>query len=79
VSWEIITRPLSYEALGVPNLQFKSWALQAKWLWLEKTEPSRPWHRLFLPVQRQVRQFFVLSMYIVIEMVIILSSGWIDS
>jgi hypothetical protein len=32
VSWEIITRPLKLGGLGVSNLQFKSWALQAKWL-----------------------------------------------
>jgi hypothetical protein len=35
VSWEIVTRPLSYGGLGIPNLKFKSWALQAKWLWLK--------------------------------------------
>jgi hypothetical protein len=66
VSREIITRPLSYGGLGVPNLQFKSWALQAKWLWLEKTDPNRPCHGLFLPVQRHVRQFFELSVFTVI-------------
>jgi hypothetical protein len=66
VSWEIITRPLSYGGLGVPNLQFKSWALQSKWLWLEKTDPNRPWHGMSLPVQRQVRQFFELSVFTVI-------------
>jgi hypothetical protein len=43
VPWEIVIRPLSLGGLGVPNLQLKSWALQAKWLWLEKTDPSRPW------------------------------------
>jgi hypothetical protein len=36
VSWDIITRPLKLGGLGVPNLYFQSWALQAKWLWLEK-------------------------------------------
>jgi hypothetical protein len=66
VSWEVVTRPLSYGGLGVPNLKFKSWALQAKWLWLEKTDPSRPWHGLSLPVQRQVRQFFELSVFTVL-------------
>jgi hypothetical protein len=52
VSWEIITRPLKLGGLGVSNLQFKSWALQAKWLWLEKTDPSRPWHGMNLPVKQ---------------------------
>jgi hypothetical protein len=32
---------ISLGGLGVPNLQLKSWALQAKWLWLEKTDPTR--------------------------------------
>jgi hypothetical protein len=34
VPWEIVTRPLKLGRLVVSNLQFKSWALQAKWLWL---------------------------------------------
>jgi hypothetical protein len=63
VSWEIVTRPLSYGGLGVPNLKFKSWALQSKWLWLEKTDPSRPWHGLSLLVQQQARPFFELSVF----------------
>jgi hypothetical protein len=42
VSWETVTKPISLGGLGIPNLQFKSWALQAKWLWLEKTDPNRP-------------------------------------
>jgi hypothetical protein len=43
VPWEIVTKPLKYGCLGVSNLQFKGWALQVKWLWLQKTDPSRPW------------------------------------
>jgi hypothetical protein len=38
--------------------------LQAKWLWLEKTDPSRPWIGLTVHVQQQVRKFlksFVVS------------------
>jgi hypothetical protein len=36
VPWEIITRPLKFSGLGVSNLQFKSWALQDKWLLLQQ-------------------------------------------
>jgi hypothetical protein len=61
VPWETVTRPLSLGGLGVPNLQLKSWALQAKWLWLEKTNPTRLWLGLSIPVQQQVRQFFKSS------------------
>jgi hypothetical protein len=58
VLWEIVTRPLSLGGgIGVSNLQVKSWALQAKCLWLEKTDPSRPWVELSIPMQQQVRQF----------------------
>jgi hypothetical protein len=60
VPWEIVTRPLKFGSLGDSNLQFKSWALQAKWLWLQKTDPSRSWHGMNLPIQQQVRQFFNL-------------------
>ena len=61
-----MTRPLSLGGLGVPNLQLMSWALQAKWLWLEKTDPTRPWLGLSIPVQQQVRQFFNASVISVV-------------
>jgi hypothetical protein len=38
-----------------------SWALQAKWLWLQKTGPNRPWSGLDLPIQPQARQLFASS------------------
>jgi hypothetical protein len=50
VPWEIVIRPLKYGSLGVSNLQYKSWALQVKWLWLQKTDSSRPWHGMNLPI-----------------------------
>lgn len=46
VSWDIITRPLNLSGLEVPNLHFRSWTLQAKWLWLEKIDPNKPWYGL---------------------------------
>jgi hypothetical protein len=66
VPWEVVTRPLKFGGLGIPNFKFKSWALQAKWLWMEKTDLSRPWHGLSLLVQRQVRQFFDLSVFTIL-------------
>jgi hypothetical protein len=67
VPWEVVTRPLKFGGLWIPNLKFKSWALQAKWLWLKKTDLSRPWRGLSLPVQRQVRQFFDLSVFTILD------------
>jgi hypothetical protein len=53
VAWDKVTRPLDLGGLGIPNLLYMSWALQAKWLWLIKTDPNRPWSGLDLPVQSQ--------------------------
>jgi len=61
VSWDIITRPLYLGGLGISNLLYQSWALQTKWLWLEKTDPNRPWVGLKFPIQQHVRRFFASS------------------
>jgi hypothetical protein len=66
VSWETVTKPISLGGLGIPNLQFKSWALQAKWLWIEKTDPNRPWQGLTIPVQQQVKDLFAKSVISII-------------
>lgn len=61
VSWDMVTRSLILGRLGRPNLQYQGWALQARWLWLQKTDASRPWRDMDLPIQPQVRKFFVNS------------------
>jgi hypothetical protein len=61
VSWDIVTRPLFLRGLGIPNLHFQGLALQARWLWLQKTDASRPWRDLDLPIHLQVRKFFAIS------------------
>lgn len=54
VSWEQVRQPLQYRGLGrwayrIHNLETLGWALRIRWLWLEKTDASRPWAGL--PVQ----------------------------
>jgi hypothetical protein len=56
-----VTRPLSLGGLCVPNLRYMGWALQLRWLWFKKADPSRPWNRLKFPVPKQVRDFFSIS------------------
>jgi hypothetical protein len=55
VAWEKVTRLLHLGGLGLPNLLYRSWALQARWLWLQKTDPTRSWIGLDIPVQPQVK------------------------
>jgi hypothetical protein len=61
VSWDKVSRPHNLGGLGIPNLQYMSWALQTKCLWLQKTDPNRPWNGLKLPIQQQVRDLFAIS------------------
>ena len=37
VAWEKVMRPLDLGGLGIHNLEIMGWALQMRWLWLEKT------------------------------------------
>ena len=36
VSWEKVQRPLEYDGLGILNLEYMSWALQIRWLSLQR-------------------------------------------
>jgi hypothetical protein len=61
VAWEKVTRPLHLGGLGLPNLLYKSWRLQARWLWLQKSDPNRSWIGLDIPVQPQVKALVAIS------------------
>lgn len=47
--------------LGIHNLQTLGWALQMKWLWLQKTEPNKPWATFQLSVPAPAKALFELS------------------
>jgi hypothetical protein len=61
VAWESVCRPIEYGGLGISNLKNLGWALRARWLWLQKTEPHRPWSALGIQVPDQVRVFFSMA------------------
>jgi hypothetical protein len=61
VAWEKVIRPLHPGGLGLPNLLYRRWALQARWLWLQKTDPNRSWIGLDIPVQPQVKALVAIS------------------
>jgi hypothetical protein len=48
IAWPKVTQPCELGGLGISNLQQLGWALWARWLWLQKTEPDKPW--AFLPI-----------------------------
>jgi hypothetical protein len=42
VSWGRVCRPLKLGGLGISSLPEMCWALRMRWLWLHKTDPTRP-------------------------------------
>ena len=61
IAWPKVTRSIELGGLGISNLQQLSWALNLRWLWLQKTEPDKVWN--FFPIQapKQVRAFFSVA------------------
>jgi hypothetical protein len=66
IAWSKVARPPNLGGLGISHLQFMGWALRLRWLWLQKTEPDKPW--AFLPVQAppQVKALFAIAITTVI-------------
>jgi hypothetical protein len=61
VAWVKVCQPLELGGLGISDLKSLGWALRMRWVWLQKTEPHRPWAALPLHVLEQVRAFFSVA------------------
>jgi hypothetical protein len=46
VAWDLVCQPKCLGGLGFHNLRLLNTALRAKWLWMAKTDNTRPWHGL---------------------------------
>jgi len=55
-------RPIDLGGLGIHNLEIMGWALQMRWLWIEKTKPDRPWAGLEVPVHSNTVALFAVSL-----------------
>lgn len=42
VAWGKVCCPLELGGLGISSFPELCWALRMRWLWLQKTDPSRP-------------------------------------
>jgi hypothetical protein len=63
VSWGKVCLPKELGGLGISDLKSLGWALRMRWVWLQKTEPHRPWANLPIQVPEQVRAFFAVAVY----------------
>lgn len=61
VSWLRVCRPIEFGGLGVRDLHRTGISLRTRWLWLQATDTSRPWHGLQLPCDDETREFFRAS------------------
>ncbi|GJM87556.1 hypothetical protein PR202_ga03523 [Eleusine coracana subsp. coracana] len=64
VAWGKMTRPKELGGLGISDLKNLVWALRVRWLWLQKTDPHRPWNMFQIQVPDQVRALFEVAMAI---------------
>jgi hypothetical protein len=46
VAWDTICKPTQFGGLRVKDLRLQGLALRARWCWLRRTDPSRPWQGL---------------------------------
>ena len=58
VNWQRICRPIHLDGLGVRDLQRAGIALRARWLWLQRTDPSCPWSHRHIPHDANVSAIF---------------------
>lgn len=67
--------------LRISDLKSLGWALRMRWLWLQKTDPLRPWANLPIRVPDQVQVFFSVAITSEIgdgTRLHALCFGWID-
>jgi hypothetical protein len=65
IAWPKVARPKELGGLGIPDIKNLNRALRLRWLWLRKTEPSKPWASL--PFQANADLEAVFSMAVVTE------------
>ena len=54
IAWPKVCRSQELGGLGIADLKALSIALKARWPWLKRSEPSKPWANLPIQVSREV-------------------------
>lgn len=65
-SWPTVCRPTDHGGLGISDLRLTGFALQTKWLWLQKVDRDRAWSQLPIQMALEVQAFFRASTYTIV-------------
>ena len=57
VAWQTCCRPKELGGLGISDMKLASFALQTRWLWLQKTGQDRAWSQLPIHTSKEVQSF----------------------
>jgi hypothetical protein len=63
VAWDNVCAPKEWGGLGIPNIRMMNLALRTRWLWLQRTDVSKPWKELNIQVPKMARQLFEGATY----------------
>lgn len=58
MAWPMIARPCEYGGLGIIDLKFARYVLTMRWLWFQRTAPSKPWANMPLQCDPEVKAMF---------------------
>jgi hypothetical protein len=61
-----VCRPRKLGGLGIHDMEVMGWALSMRWLWLKKTQPTRPWAALEVQVHPKAVAMFDISVQAVV-------------
>ena len=61
VNWQRVSRPISLGGLGIRDSYRTGLSLRVRWLWLQRTDPSRPWSNLPIPHDADANAIFRAS------------------
>jgi hypothetical protein len=61
VAWCQVQQPLHLGGLGIKDIKSQGLSLWMHWLWLQRTDPSRPWHEFPMKDNTTTVAFFFVS------------------
>jgi hypothetical protein len=66
VTWPTVCKPTELGGLGISDLKLTGFALQTKWLWLQKIGRDQAWSQLLIKTAPEVQAFFKASTFTII-------------